>query len=190
MRDRKMIILIGMAILSIGAAAAEGPALAGAFDDFSVGFSIGQGAEDFAIGARALSPYLFRDMLAFSASADLLWRSGALDANPGSETWTPYWAFKLGVVAGPPPLPNGIRLYGFGGALLALPDASFDPDPYAVGGYGGFGFEFLIGGSERFGSSYFIELGSDGIGLRAEGMAGDPLYLNGFAVSAGFRMYL
>jgi hypothetical protein len=190
MRNRKTVLLVGIAILAMEAAFAEGPRGPGAYDDLSIGFSVGQDAEDFAIGARVLSPYLFRGVLAFCGSADVIWRSGVLDAGPGTETWAPYWAFKLGVVAGTPPLPNGIRLYGFGGAILALPDASFDADPYAVGGYGGFGFEFLIGGSERFGSSYFLELGSDGIGLRAEGMAGDPIYLNGFTASAGFRMYL
>jgi hypothetical protein len=190
MRIRTTLILVGIAVMAMDAAFAEGPRGLGAYDDLSLGFSIGQDADDLSIGARVLSPYLFRGILAFCGSADLLWRSGVLDAGPGSETWTPYWAFKLGVVAGTPPLPNGIRLYGFGGALLVLTDESFDADPFGVGGYGGFGFEFLIGGSERFGSSYFLELGTNGVGLRAEGMAGDPIYFNGFTAAAGYRMYL
>jgi|GEM_PF-492545 hypothetical protein len=188
-----MIALVVLATLVTGGAFAQSGASRatydGVFDDLSVAMSIGGHADDFAISARILSPYFLWDVVAVSAGADCLWRAGILEGSSTGETWIPYWAFRLGVVSGSLPMANGLRLYGYGGALLVLPDAAFDEDTWGLGGYGGFGFEFFLGEGGPIGSSYFIELGSDGTGMRAEGMQGNPIYLNGFSASAGYRLY-
>jgi hypothetical protein len=37
-------------------------------------------------------------------------------------------------------------------------------------------------------SLYFIELGATGVGLKADRWADEPILLNGFAVTAGYRL--
>ncbi len=189
MRSIKTTLIAILAALAAGRAVAESGDL-GAYDDASFSFALSESAGDFGIGARIMSPFLI-DVVALSAGADCVWRAGALDSDPATDAWTPYWAFRLGVVAGTLSLERYIRLYGYGGAVLALTSDEVDDDPWGIGGYGGFGFEFLFGNTgKRFGAGYFIELGSNGIGLRAERMPSDPIYLNGFSVATGFRMYL
>jgi len=56
------------------------------------------------------------------------------------------------------------------------------------GGYGHFGFEFFMPKAiASLSSSYFIELGLNGVGAKTN--SGDT-YLNGFAVSTSLRAYL
>jgi len=56
------------------------------------------------------------------------------------------------------------------------------------GGYGHFGFEFSMPNTSGSVSlSYFIELGTNGIGAKTNSK---DTYLNGFAVSTGLRVYL
>ncbi len=81
-----------------------------------------------------------------------------------------------------------IRLYGEGGFLFVFPDSSFDSDTFVFGGYGHFGFEFSMPNTSGSVSlSYFIELGTNGIGAKTNSK---DTYLNGFAVSTGLRVYL
>jgi hypothetical protein len=83
-----------------------------------------------------------------------------------------------------------IRLYGEGGLLLVLPGQSFATERTHTGGYGHFGFEFLMGAPGRQRASYFMELGTVGAEARADRQVGKPIYMNGFSISTGIRLYL
>ncbi|HEY5825345.1 MAG TPA: hypothetical protein VIT44_13315, partial [Cyclobacteriaceae bacterium] len=62
----------------------------------------------------------------------------------------------------------------------------FSSEQFVFGGYGLFGFEFFMHSS----SNYFIELGGIGTGARADKIASQPIYSNGFLISTGFRLNL
>lgn len=180
-----------MAFVCLIAATAQAQETApGSYYGLSLGFSIEQISDDFAMGVRITSPYFLWNYAAATISASYVWREGCLDSNPAVTTWIPYWIFRAGLVGGTLAMGNGIRLYGYGGVLCVLPDPSFDGAQFLIGGYGGFGFEFLLNrDGQGMSASYFIELGSSGTGAVAELMVGDPIYVNGFSLTVGFKMY-
>lgn len=149
-------------------------------NDITVGAGLMDCAGDFGLCGSVTTPWFFRKTAAIRAGGFVLWRNGA--------DWIPYYGAKLGLVGGSFMANGDIRLYGEGGGVFLFPSARFDEDPFVFGGYGLFGFEFFIDRTAS-GLSYFIELGSNGIGAKAEKETGSPIYMNGFSTSVGLRWY-
>ena len=172
---------LALALLSGSVLSAQG-----ALTRPALGFHLSNLAGDLAMGFDATSPTFLKGSLAFRASADLALRQGNPIAAPQAMTSEGYGVGKLGVVGMGGRVAEGIRVYGEGGFLFASPKPSFSKEPSRLGGYGHFGFEFLLG--KR--GSYFIELGTVGLNAHADRQVGSPIYLNGFAVGTGMRIYL
>jgi hypothetical protein len=158
---------------------AAAPADADVSPRFALSVGLADYAGDLAVTASATTPWILDGHAAARASAFLCMRD---------TTMTPYYGFRLGLIGGTMLVSADIRLYGEGGALLLVPTSTVDTAPLRFGGYGHFGFEFFVDRA-RVGSAYFIELGTNGIGARADAETGTPLYMNGFAASVGFRWY-
>ena len=150
----------------------------------ALGFNLNNIGGDFGAGINACSPAFFGGHAAIRATANYQWTSHP-DAK-GQETWTPYSHFRLGALGIHNAIANGILLYGEGGVSLTLMNGSMSSEPVTIGGYGLFGFEFLMHG----GVSYFIELGGSGTGAVAEKLPSSPIVANGFLTSTGFRVRL
>jgi hypothetical protein len=171
--------------VSVAALSAGAQSESSGFDapmGFSAQFSIADSAGDLDFGGGLQSPLLF-GALAFRLDCYAAWRDGV--AGAAGEAWTPYLIGRLGVLGFGGSVAEGIRLYGTGGLLLALPDPSFSTAAFVLGGFGAFGIELFANRS----LCYFVELGANGIGALAELMPGSPLYLNGFEARVGLRLY-
>lgn len=64
-----------------------------------------------------------------------------------------------------------------------FPSDAFSSRSVQFGGYGLFGFEFLLDQHMR----YFLEAGGVGTGARADRIEGAPIYSNGFVINVGVR---
>ena len=74
--------------------------------------------------------------------------------------------------------------------MLIFRSERLSDDVVAVGGVGGFGFEFFTPTNTMNAPvSYFIEIGGVGSGARAANLPGQPILLNGFLVQSGLRFY-
>ncbi len=124
------------------------------------------------------SPWFWYEKTAVRLSGSILFKQDV--------DWTPYTVFRLGLIGGDFMSNAAIRIYGEGGVLLLFPNSKFDDDIYVFGGYGHFGFEFFLAENQNPSMCYFIELGTNGVGAKTN--KGD-MYLNGFALSAGLRLY-
>ncbi|HOJ99319.1 MAG TPA: hypothetical protein PLW34_07140 [Termitinemataceae bacterium] len=143
----------------------------------SVGFSIHEWEDDFGLGGTLTSPWFLWNHGALRLSGAVLFKENF--------DWQPYYSLRAGLVGGSFMKTAAIRLYGEGGFLFVFPHADFDAELFRLGGYGHFGFEFFLD-TASWPSSYYIELGSNGI--LTKDINGTP-YLNGFALSCGMRLY-
>lgn len=147
--------------------------------EMSLGLSLQEWGNELGTGVQITSPWFLYDKVAVRLGGSALWKA---DAN-----WAPYYALRLGLVGGNFMRNGDVRLYGEGGFLFLFPACSFDSDRFAFGGYGHFGFEFFQPSVRGGASSYFIELGSNGTGAKTNT---GTIYVNGFSVSTGLRVYL
>lgn len=166
------------------------PVLAGAQESASESFAPGSGnvsfgfdlldrAGSFGIGAEITSPYFIWERLAVRARGELIW---------DEFEWNIFSLARAGIVAVGGYLNDSVRLYGEGGVVFAfLPVALTDKD-FVFGGYGHFGFEFLMNTFDHSHLGYFIELGANGINIHADKLA-DQSLVNGFATTTGLRFY-
>ncbi len=146
----------------------------------SLSFSLQEWGNEFGTGFQITSPWFWHEKTAVRLGGSTLWKQ---DAN-----WATFYALRLGLVGATFMRNEDVRLYGEGGFLFLFPAVSFDSDPFAFGGYGHFGFEFFMPKAiASLSSSYFIELGTNGVGAKTDK---GQLYLNGFSVSTGLRVYL
>jgi hypothetical protein len=132
------------------------------------------------LGAEVTSPYFLWERVAVRVRGELVW---------DRVDWNPFYAVKGGLVGVGGYIADSIRLYGEGGVLFVFPTSALSTQDVGFGGYGHFGFEFLVQPFARSHLSYLIELGTTGSGIRADQLAGSPFLVNGFAVSTGLRLY-
>lgn len=149
----------------------------------SFGFQLNQYQNDFGMGLQVTSPFFFRDNLAVRARANLMFLEHLENM---AITWTPYSSYSLGFVGSGACILNAIHLYGEGGVILITPNKGFSSSRADIGGYGIFGFEFYLFKN----MNYFIELGGVGTGAKADKLAFNPIYSNGFSMSTGLRVVL
>lgn len=139
---------------------------------------------DFGLGIGVLSPPMFK-ILHIQAGVELNWKNG-IPQVATDYTWIPFFKGRLGIV-GAADIGNGIgRLYGGGGMLLAWADGIRAANTLVLGGYGIFGFEFWLEPGQNL--AYFIEVGGEGSGGRADRLQGSPFFANGFTIASGVRL--
>jgi hypothetical protein len=149
--------------------------------NFGIGGQVGQHQKDFGIGLNVTSPYFANDKMAVRLKGNLIWNE---HINSNSETtWSPYSNFSVGLVQSVGEINNFVRIYGECGAILLFPSSEFSSKSIQFGGYGLFGFEFFL---DRH-INYFFEAGGVGTGARADKIAANPIYSNGFLVNVGIR---
>lgn len=150
----------------------------------ALGININNFGQDFGLGLNITSPRFFSGHAAIRVSENYQWLNH-LDKN-GNHTWTGYHMLRIGTVGINAALNNAIRLYGEGGVSVLLANNTISTESTVIGGYGLFGFEFLMEGN----IAYFIELGGIGTGAVADKVSTMPIYANGFLASTGMRITL
>lgn len=149
--------------------------------NFGIGSQVGQHQKDFGIGLNITSPYFANEKMAVRLKGNLIWNE---HLNSNSETtWSSYSNFSIGFVQSVGEINNFVRIYGEGGAILLFPSSEFSSKSLQVGGYGLFGFEFFF--DKHF--NYFFEAGGVGTGAKADKIAENPIYSNGFLINVGIR---
>ncbi|HEU5058159.1 MAG TPA: hypothetical protein VFU21_16620 [Kofleriaceae bacterium] len=159
-------------------------------DGWAVGYTLHRFQDDFGTGASLSTPRFLRGSLRVTLGGGVSWSPHAVTAD-GDQDWARYGGARLVLEGGARAEGSPVRLYGFGGPmLLALPSRLSD-DELAVGGIGGFGFEYyFMKGGQDGPVSYFTELGGAGTGARADNQPGRPMLANGFFVTVGLRWTL
>ena len=159
-------------------------------DGWALGYTLHRFQDDFGTGASLTTPFFLRHSLRVTLAGGVAWSPNAV-TDEGDQDWARYGEARLVLEGGARAEGSPVRLYGFGGPmLLALPSRLSD-DEIAIGGLGGFGFEyyFMHGGKDGP-VSYFTELGGAGTGARADNQPGRPMLANGFFVTVGLRWTL
>ncbi len=178
-------------VVAITLTSAAGAALADheARDGVAIGYALHRAQDDFGMGVAIATPRFAGDRLRISLGGGGAWSPHAM--SDGEQDWAGYGQASLVLEAGARAPGSPVRLYGFGGPLLfVLPDRLSD-DSFALGGVGGFGFEYYFmedGGDGPV--SYYTELGGIGTSARADKLAGSPMLANGFLVAVGLRWTL
>lgn len=152
-------------------------------DKMAFGFTVNQFQEDFGLGVHLVSPYFVKSSIAIRGGINFQW----LENFNGTETsWTSYKNIQLGIRSRTSIISDKIFVYGEGGFIIILPNSDFSSEDMEIGGYGLFGFEFIL--NNHF--AYFLEFGGVGTGARADKIIGIPIYSNGFLASVGYRIRL
>lgn len=159
-------------------------------DGWSIGYTLHRFQDDFGTGGAITTPLFLHRSLRVTLAGGVSWSPHAVTAG-GDQDWARYGGARLVLEGGARAAGSPVRLYGFGGPmLLALPSRLSD-DQLALGGIGGFGFEYYFMREGRDGPvSYFTELGGAGTGARADNQPGRPMLANGFFVTVGLRLTL
>jgi len=175
-----LVLTLCFAPLLAGAQESAPTSVAPGAGTLSVGFHLVDRSGSFGLGGEVTSRYFLWERVAVRVRGELLW---------DRVDWNLFYAAKAGLLGVAGHIGDGIRLYGEGGVLLAFPTSELSTQDIVFGGYGHFGFEFLVQPFNRSCVSYLIELGSSGLSLRADQLAGSPYLLSGFAVTTGLRYY-
>lgn len=159
-------------------------------DGFSMGMQLNQYHRDFGIGAQITSPFFAKDLFAFRLKGNYQFfehiDSDTASSSFGEMTWTPYSNITFGLVINGGLMKNVVKLYAESGLIAVFPSNAFSSQSSEIGGYGVFGFEFFMDQA----NSYFIDIGGIGTGASADKIATNPIYSNGFLISAGYRLTL
>ena len=150
---------------------------------FELGFQLNECQNDFGIGLQLTTPYLIKEYVAVRIRTNMMYLQHA-DQETLKDVFTPYVNISVGVFGHRAMIHENIALYGEGGVIGILPSSDFSSEDFHIGGYGLFGFEFYF--DPQF--SYFFEAGGVGVDARADKIAGEQIYSNGFLTSVGFRI--
>jgi hypothetical protein len=180
------LVVVALTALAGGSARADHEAR----DGWAIGYALHRAQDDFGMGAAIATPRFAGDRLRISLGGGGAWSPHAVTGG-GEQDWAGYGQASLLLEAGRRAPGSPVRLYGFGGPLLFfLPDRLSD-DSLALGGVGGFGFEYYFMEDGRDGPvSYYTELGGVGTNARADKLAGSPMLANGFLIAVGLRWTL
>lgn len=156
----------------------------------SIGFQLGENAENFTLGLELSSPSFAGDFLSVRGETQVNFLSNAMFRGNDTLEWEPFVVNRLGLVGtGGFPL-ELIRLYGEFGGQLVLPHDDLSSHDLQWGIYGYFGFEFFMEQNLKAPVSYYLEAGSSSLFGEADKLPGSPDYLSGFSMQTGFRFYL
>lgn len=147
---------------------------------FSAGFQLHDFSDDFGGGINLTTPWFWNKRGALRLTQDIVFND--------IKNWLPYSSTRLGLVGSSGLVHTFLRLYGEGGLQVLANNKKITSDMVSLSGYGHFGFEFFTNSESNYGS-YYIELGSSGIGTRADKLEGKQLIFNGFCIGVGTRHY-
>lgn len=183
-----LLLLVASALARPRIAGADAPAGARETrDGWSIGGTLHRFHDDFGLGGLLASPLFLGGRLRVALAGGVAWYPYATDAD-GLQEWSPYGDLRLVVEGGERAAGSPVRLYGFGGPMILLLPDDLSDQSVALGGIGGFGFEYYFISTGADGPvSYFTELGGVGSGGRADRLSGEPLLANGFFVTVGLR---
>jgi hypothetical protein len=177
--------------LPTSAPAAEAAIPAPRNSSWSLGFELHRYQDDFGLGLVVSSPLFLRESSRITLRGGTSAYPYGLSAG-GNQEWE-LWGDIGGYLESGYRVPRfPLRLYGFGGPVVVFTPSQLRSDLIAVGGEGGFGFEFFMPHAGDAGDgpvSYFIELGGVGTGVRADKIPARPSFGNGFLTRVGFRAY-
>lgn len=178
MKNRIVIVLLFLGCLEMTYAQEEKKS-----NPFVFGFQLGEYQSDFGFGLNLTSPSFIYNNVAIRLRGNLMFNQHPKN----NETqWSPYSNVSIGVMSGRNKLGDYIAVYGEGGVIGIFPSDEFSTEEIVFGGYGLFGFEFLINSHVN----YFIEIGGVGTGAEANKIPNAPIYSNGLLINVGFRMNL
>jgi hypothetical protein len=183
---KKLTLVLGICLLagtSMKAQLTQDAPVSNKPNNMAIGYHVNDFNHDFGFGLGVTSPYFAYKIFAVRLSYNFQ-RFNFIDT---THTYTSvgYKNIKIGLSTNAIIL-DKIRLYGeIGMAALVCPVAITSKNT-SYGGYGLFGFEFLI--SKGF--SYYIELGAIGTKTKADNVPTVPIFSNGFTTTAGLRVYL
>jgi len=146
-----------------------------------LGFQLAQYQNNFGLGLNLSTPFKENSIWAFRIRGNVIFNEYVKNFET---EWTPYSNVSFGVISGRTSLGQYLKIYGEGGAIALFPSNEFSSENLVLGGYGLFGFEFMI--SKEF--NYFIELGGVGTSATADKVVNQPIYSNGFLILVGFRI--
>jgi hypothetical protein len=151
---------------------------------FAVGWEIASFANNYGFGVRVDTPPFADETVQIQLAADVAWVQGV---SPGTSdtTWAPYTLVRIGIVRRVPIRDLPLHFYGGGGVALLFPTHKVSEKTVQGGGYGVTGLELSLPQNGR--SAWFAELGGMGTGAKADQLANDPIYANGFTIAWGFR---
>jgi len=159
------------------------------YTGFGLGMAIHRFQDDFGAGLVVASPTFAKDMFRFTLGGGIaFFPHGVKLGPPPTEEWVMYEHARLLLEVGRRMESAPIRLYAFGGPQVLVVPSDLRADAFAIGGIGGFGFEFFFTDS-GVGQSFFIELGGVGTGVTADKLPGAPSFHNGFVATVGFRIF-
>ncbi len=148
--------------------------------NFSLGFQLHDFNDDLGCGLNLTFPWFGNKRVGLRYSGDVVFSK--------LNGWKPYGSSRLGFVGSSGLVKEFCRFYSEGGLQILIMTSDLSDDNVAFGGYGHFGFEFFLN-PENHSPSYYIELGSSGIYVHADKLAGEPMYFNGFCTGVGMRYY-
>lgn len=146
-----------------------------------LGFSLSELDNDFAAGLNITTPQFWNNNMAIRYSA-YIGTYRAIPKHDSTYKFMTYHLHKIGLVRYLKQNKN-INLYSEGGVVIVFPNQDMSVDT-SFGGYGNLGIEYM-----QENNAYFSELGAIGTGAKAEKISGEPIYLNGFTVTVGWRYY-
>jgi hypothetical protein len=150
---------------------------------WSAGLNFDSMGKDFGLGVQVNSPYYWGHWSVRIAATE-----GILQGFPQGATEEEgrfYTSLKLGIFGATEVMSNLMRLYGGGGLVTSIPSSAISSQ-VQFGGFGGFGFEFLL--HPEGCSTFFLEAGGTA-GGRADNYIGKPNFGTGFWASTGTRFY-
>jgi len=190
MSIRTSIALVSVLVIMLGAPRVSGQTPASATNTgAAVGMAVQRLQDDFGVSGFFTSPAFFGGNARVTVAGGAAWYPYGRTSS-GDQDWVPFGHTRIVAESGHRLGQAPLRLYGFGGVILAFLPQRLSDDLLSVGGVGGFGFEFFAptnSGSAPV--SYFIELGGVGSGARATNEPGRPVLLNGFLIQSGVRFY-
>ena len=187
---RQTCILVVMTLTLTALAGGSARADHEARDGWAIGYELHRAQDDFGMGGSIATPRFAGDRLRIAIGAGGAWSPHAVTSD-GEQDWAGYGQLDLVLEAGARAPGSPVRIYGFGGPMLFLRPERLSDDGLALGGVGGFGFEYYFMDDGRDGPvSYFTELGGLGTSARADKLAGSPMLANGFLIAVGLRWTL
>jgi len=156
---------------------------------FALGFNLHRFQDDFGVGLTAATPFFAGDHLRLTLGGGVAFYPYGVSHR--EQAWENYGHVRLVFEGGARAPGSPVRLYSFGGPILYLLGDGLSTKAVAVGGLGGFGFEYYFMTEKRDGPvSYHMELGGIGTNAQADKLAGKPRFGGGFLINVGMRWYL
>jgi hypothetical protein len=154
-------------------------------ESVTLGFQLSDSAGNLGMGLELGTPSFAGDFLRVRLQSQ--WEMLSAYRNDPDLAFEGFWTHRIGLIGMDKNVEAPVLLYGEFGALMVQPAEGLSDDPFQMGIYGLFGFEFLIKDAPL---SYYLEAGTNSLFDKAEKLSNQPDYLTGFTLVTGLRFYL